>query len=110
MPRIARSFKSIRPAWAGFDNFGADGLDFVLIAVVPDVNKVGDARSDLRIRIFKAFREAGIEIPFPQRDIHLRDLDGLRAAMTRMAEERARNAPARNDDAVPAPPRKPNGD
>jgi small-conductance mechanosensitive channel len=28
--------------------------------------------SDLRFAIDRAFREAGIEIPFPQRDLHLR--------------------------------------
>jgi small-conductance mechanosensitive channel len=28
--------------------------------------------SDVRFGIARAFREAGIEIPFPQRDLHLR--------------------------------------
>jgi small-conductance mechanosensitive channel len=65
-------------AWAGFENFGPDGLEFLLIAVVGDVNKVGDARSDLRVRILKAFRAAGIEFPTAQRDIHIRDSDGLK--------------------------------
>lgn len=65
------------PPWAGFDNFGADGLDFIVLGVVPDVNKVGDARSDLRIRIFKAFKAANIEIPFPQRDIHVHHMTTL---------------------------------
>ena len=76
--------------WVGFDNFGADGLEFVLIAIVSDVNKIGDARSDLRFRIFKAFKAAGIEMPYAQRDIHLRDLDGVKTVLVRLAEERAR--------------------
>jgi small-conductance mechanosensitive channel len=33
--------------------------------------------SDLRFAIDAAFREAGIEIPFLQTDIHLRDLDRI---------------------------------
>jgi small-conductance mechanosensitive channel len=62
------------------------------------VNKVIDARSDLRFRIFKAFREAGIEIPFPQRDIHLRDLDTVRTLLTRLADERARPVAETKED------------
>jgi small-conductance mechanosensitive channel len=72
------------PPWAGFDNFGPDGLDFILIAVVTDVNKVGDARSDVRIRILRAVRAAGIEIPYPQRDFHIRDLHKLRDVFERV--------------------------
>jgi small-conductance mechanosensitive channel len=30
-------------------------------------------RTDLHLMIDKAFRENGVEIPFPQRDIHLKD-------------------------------------
>ena len=37
-------------------------------------------RSDFRFEIFKRLREANIEIPFPQRDINLRDMDRLESA------------------------------
>ncbi|MEI9902354.1 MAG: DUF3772 domain-containing protein [Hyphomicrobium sp.] len=77
------------PPWAGLDEFGTDGLDFVLIGVVGDVNKVGDARSDLRVRIFKAFHAAGVEFPTQQRDIHVRDSDGLQQLLTRIDDEHA---------------------
>jgi small-conductance mechanosensitive channel len=30
-------------------------------------------RSDLNFAIAEKFREAGIEFPFPQRDVHIRD-------------------------------------
>ena len=40
-------------------------------------------RSDLRFAIFAAFREAGIEIPFPQRDVNLKDIDRLEAALVK---------------------------
>jgi small-conductance mechanosensitive channel len=76
----------------GFDNFGADGLEFSLGTVIPDVTKAPAVESDLRYRILKAFREAGIEMPYAQHDIHLRDLDGVRSILTRLAEERARQA------------------
>lgn len=77
-----------------FDNFGANGLEFSLTAVVPDVTKAGAVQSDLRFAILKAFREAGIEMPYAQHDIHLRDLDAVRGVLTRLAEARAREAEA----------------
>jgi small-conductance mechanosensitive channel len=76
----------------GFDNFGENGLEFSLGAVVPDVSKADAAKSDLRYRILKAFRAAGIEMPYAQHDVHLRDLDAVRTVLTRLAEERARHS------------------
>lgn len=78
------------PAWSGLDNIAADGLEFILIAVVADIGKLGDARSDLRMRIVKTFREAGIEISHPRRDVRVRDLDAVHTLLARMAEERER--------------------
>jgi small-conductance mechanosensitive channel len=74
---------------AVFDNFGASSLDFFMWFFVADVSRAGGVQSDLRIAIMKAFKEAGIEIPYNQHDIHLRDLDGLRALLNRAIEERA---------------------
>ncbi len=54
-----------------FRGFGESSLDFVLrcwIAMEGDWVKV---RSDLGIAVHRALREAGIEIPFPQRELHL---------------------------------------
>lgn len=75
-----------------FDNFGADGLEFSVGGVIPDVSKGDAVKTDLRFRIFKAFRAAGIEMPYAQHDVHLRDLDAVRTVLTRLAEERARQA------------------
>ncbi|MCC7252776.1 mechanosensitive ion channel domain-containing protein, partial [Hyphomicrobium sp.] len=74
------------------ENFGADALEFSLGAVIPDVTQAGAVQSELRFSILKAFREAGIEMPYAQHDIHLRDLDAVRTLLTRLAEERARQA------------------
>lgn len=57
---------------AYFVDFGASSLDFLLFAYIGDVNSIFTVGSDLRFAIFSAFREKGIEIPFPQHDIHLR--------------------------------------
>lgn len=75
-----------------FDNFAASSLDFTVRAYVSDVNKSVATATDLRLRIFKALQQAGIEIPFPQTDVHLRDLDLVKAVVGRIAEERARKA------------------
>ena len=74
----------------GFDDFGADALMFSLVAFVADVSRRGAAQTELRMAINKAFAEAGIEMPFAQRDIHLRDLDGVRKVLTAAMEARQR--------------------
>jgi potassium efflux system protein len=55
-----------------FEGFGDSSLDFALLVWIPDPQ--GDLRisSDLRFAIDAAFRRAGIEIPFPQRDVHVK--------------------------------------
>jgi small-conductance mechanosensitive channel len=55
-----------------FTGFGDSSLDFVLLAWLPDPLLEPAITSDLRFAIDRAFREARIEIPFPQRDLHLR--------------------------------------
>ncbi len=53
--------------------FGASSLDFTLICQVAEFADQYLAQHELRKRIFKRFKEAGIEIPFPQRTVHLRE-------------------------------------
>jgi small-conductance mechanosensitive channel len=89
------------PPGAVLENFGASSLDFFMWFFVADVSRAGGVQSDLRIAIMKAFKEAGIEIPFAQHDIHLRDLDGVRTILNRAVEERA----AKARGAAPAPNR-----
>ena len=52
--------------------FGADGLEFTLLFWIADPqNGQMNVRSDVNLRILKSLRESGIEIPFPQRVVHL---------------------------------------
>lgn len=60
-----------------FSGFGESSLDFLMFVYVATPRRVGLVRSDLHFAIFKAFAEAKIEIPFPQRDINLRTSEGL---------------------------------
>lgn len=54
-----------------FENFGDSALEFQLNFFVRD--SFGDpvTKSEIRYRIDKKFRENGITIPFPQRDVHI---------------------------------------
>lgn len=54
-------------------NFGADGLEFQLqfwIQTLPGTD-LSVVESDIRFMIDSHFREAGILMPYPQRDVHL---------------------------------------
>ena len=55
-----------------FMDFGASSLDFQLRCFLGDINYALSVSSDLRFEILKALREANIEIPYPQRDVHIR--------------------------------------
>jgi small-conductance mechanosensitive channel len=57
-----------------FLNFGESALDFELRAWVWDADEVIRVKSELHQAIDRSFREAGIEIAFPQRDLHLRSV------------------------------------
>ena len=62
---------------AFFLDFGDNALIFRLDAYLADIGKGFGVRSDLRFELLRRFREAGIEIPFPQRDVHIRSSDEL---------------------------------
>jgi small-conductance mechanosensitive channel len=81
-----------------FEDFGPSALEFSISGQALLAEDATDAASDLRTRILKAFRAAGIEIPVAQHDIHLRDLDAVRTILGRIAEERAAR-PAPSTDA-----------
>ncbi|MFO7594534.1 MAG: mechanosensitive ion channel [Pseudomonadota bacterium] len=53
--------------------FGESSLNFELRAFIQNIDERLQVLSDFNFAIDAAFREAGIEIPFPQRDIHVRD-------------------------------------
>jgi len=59
-----------------FTGFGDSSLDFELrVWTITRVQWPRILRSEIYFMIFKAFKEHGIEIPFPQRDLHLRSVD-----------------------------------
>jgi small-conductance mechanosensitive channel len=52
--------------------FGADGLEFTLLFWIDDPqNGQMNVRSEVNLRILKGLRDAAIDIPYPQRVVHL---------------------------------------
>ena len=54
-----------------FMGFGDSSLDFELRSRVKHIERRFSIKSDLNFAVDKAFRESGITIPFPQRDLHI---------------------------------------
>lgn len=55
-----------------FTDFGESSLDFKVVFTINDSFKAAFPKSDIRFEIDKLFRENNISIPFPQRDIHIK--------------------------------------
>jgi potassium-dependent mechanosensitive channel len=56
-----------------FLEFGDSSLNFELRIYIREIDMRLAVVSDLNFAIDAAFREHGVEIPFPQRDVHVRD-------------------------------------
>ncbi len=68
------------PPKVWFKGFGNSSLDFDVLAWIPDPKKRPDIISNLNKGIDDIFRKNKIQIPFPQRDLHIRSsvpVDGL---------------------------------
>lgn len=62
-----------RPIFARFQNFGASSLDFSIYFWSEEIFKIEQVKQDIRLRILELFRKNNISIPFPQRDVHIKN-------------------------------------
>jgi len=78
--------------------FGDSSVDFIIHCWIEDPEiGVGNVRSEVLKKLWWLFQENGIEIPFPQRDLNLRDNEQFRqlvAALTQRAEPRVEGSAA----------------
>ena len=58
-----------------FTGFGANSLDFSVRAWTDSFDDSVFVRSGMAVGIHAALAQAGIEIPFPQRDLHVKSID-----------------------------------
>jgi small-conductance mechanosensitive channel len=75
---VAESYPGVlleRPPMAFFMGFGESSLNFELRFWSAWQDTWFQLQSDVTVAVAKALREAGIEIPFPQRDLHFRRID-----------------------------------
>jgi len=67
------------PPGVWFTGFGDSSLDFELLCWTEKMlHRPGVFRSELNYLIHEELTHRGIEIPFPQRDLHIRSVQGLR--------------------------------
>ncbi len=86
---VARDNKNVLrdpPPSALFMGFGTDSLNFELRAFTK-FETLLSVRDELNMAIDKAFREDGIEIAFPQRDIHIRSVKDTFPIATKEPDE-----------------------
>jgi len=85
-----------------FMDFGASSLDFELRYFLRDIGDVIAVASSIRFELVQRFRDEGIEIPFPQRDLNLRDIDKLTDAI----RDAGKGAPKKIEKSEPEEPEK----
>jgi len=79
---IARAHPSVLsdpPPSVAFQRFGDSTLDVDLRVFLPSISELIPTRHALNCAILERFRSDGIEIAFPQRDLHIRSAEGLSA-------------------------------
>jgi potassium-dependent mechanosensitive channel len=69
-----------------FTGFGDSALEFELRVWIREIRKRFEVRSALFTALERRLREAGVEIPFPQRDLHLRSVDAAAADQLRRGD------------------------
>ncbi|WP_051280731.1 mechanosensitive ion channel family protein [Novosphingobium acidiphilum] len=66
---------------------GPSGIDMAVSCWINDPeNGIGAIRSAVLKNVWHLFRERGVQIPFPQQDVHLRDSDGLRRMVAMLSK------------------------
>jgi small-conductance mechanosensitive channel len=60
-----------------FREFGESSLNFELLCWIDRPVDRGRLRHELGVNVYKAFAAAGVEIPFPQRDLHVKTMPDL---------------------------------
>ena len=91
------------PPVINFQGFGADSMNFEIRVILRDVNFSMPVRSDINHAIVQRFAEEGIEIPFAQTEVSLRNLEDITQALASLRGDPQPKAAKR--DTPPAAPK-----
>ena len=85
-----------------FTEFGDSTLNFELrVWTVQQVQTPSRLKSDLYFAIFEAFRKENIELPFPQRDLHIRSVsEKVSSSLTCALIEREGTSPTSSEQNI----------
>lgn len=86
-----------------FSGFGDSALNFTLLVWIREPMRQYQIKSDLNFRIEALLREAGISVPFPQRDLHLNG-EGLELRLSAALESRLMDHRPRGEGGVEPSP------
>jgi potassium efflux system protein len=88
-----------------FRDFGDSSINFELRACIDDIYQKLAVGSDLRFALHKQFLALGIEVPFPQRDVFIKNAADVGRAAHRSPPPRAGEADASEASEGEGPPR-----
>ena len=84
-------------AIASFEGFGDNSLNLLLRAFLPTMDNRLQVITELHTAINRSFRASGLEIAYPQRDLHIRTMAG--ASPLAIQSDNSASAPARREAA-----------
>lgn len=84
-----------------FNGFGESSLDFELRFWTADFNTWMELKTNITLIIHDALKEAGIEIPFPQRDLHIKSKDAA-PVILKQTESRVKSSDQESSPAIDA--------
>jgi potassium-dependent mechanosensitive channel len=88
------------PPDAVLKQFGEDALVFVLGFTTEDVARFSFVQSDVAVAVNAVLREAGIEIPVPQRIVHLEQNDATKHSLGQHRTDASGNLPPRDSESL----------
>lgn len=71
--------------------FADSGINLELRTCINDILDKWEAKSWTNLEIWRTFKKAGVEIPFPQRDLHWKEPKEMRPDITSRISKRPRN-------------------
>lgn len=89
----ARRVLATPPPTVWWNGFGDNAVKFTIHCWIADPEEgVGNVRSDVLKQLWALFKEHGVELPYPQRDVNLRQTEALDRVIAALEQRRA--APA----------------